>query len=162
MCANVETAAQARDIVKAAKYAPMGNRGVGIGGAHNDYIAVPAAEYFQQANDNTSVICQIESVRGLENCEEIAAVPGVDILWVGHMDLTTSMGIVAQFDHPDFHAALDRVVAAARKHGKHSGIQPGTPEQAQQWIAHGFDAISWGTDVAVYKQALIQAINAIR
>ena len=162
MCANVETAAQAREIVNAVKYAPMGNRGVGIGGAHNDYYGVDAVQYFHDANLNTSVICQIESVRGLENCEEIAAVPGVDILWVGHMDLTTSMCIVAQFDHPDFHAALDRVVAAAHKYGKFTGIQPGTPEQAREWIGHGFQAISWATDVGVYRSGLIRAMDDLR
>ncbi len=162
MCANVETAEQAREIVNAAKYAPMGNRGVGVGGAHNDYCPVDAVKYFAEANENTTVICQIESVRGLENCEEIAAVAGVDILWVGHMDLTTSMGITAQFDDPRFHAALDRVVAAARAHGKFTGIQPGTAEQAEEWIGHGYQAISWATDVGVYRAGLISAIEALK
>jgi 2-keto-3-deoxy-L-rhamnonate aldolase RhmA len=162
MCANVETAEQAREIVQAAKYAPLGNRGVGIGGAHNDYYSVDAVQYFHDANENTSVICQIESVRGLENCEEIAAVPGVDVLWVGHMDLSTSMGIVGQFDQPAFHAALDRVVAAAQKYGKFTGIQPSTPEQARDWIGHGFQAISWSTDVGVYRAGLIRAIEDLR
>ena len=162
MCANVESAAQAREIVRAVKYAPMGNRGVGIGGAHNDYYPVDAAQYFHDSNENTSVICQIESVRGLENCEEIAAVPGVDVLWVGHMDLSTSMGMPAQFDNPKFHDALDRVVAVARRHGKFTGIQPGTPEQAREWIGRGYRAISWSTDVGVYRAGLIKAIDDLR
>ena len=120
MVPNVETAEQARAIVNAVKYAPEGQRGLGLGCAHNDYVPPggPAGcvDYLRSANENTSVICQIESTRGLENLEAIAAVPGVDVLWIGHFDLTQSLGIVGQFENPRFLEAIERVARTARSY----------------------------------------------
>jgi 2-keto-3-deoxy-L-rhamnonate aldolase RhmA len=105
MVANVETPEQAREIVSAVKYAPMGRRGVGLGTSHTDFVVPDPASYFREANENTTVIAMIESPRGVANAEAIAATPGVDVLWVGHFDLTQAMGIPAQFHHADFLAA---------------------------------------------------------
>lgn len=162
MVANVETGEQARDIVHAVKYAPLGRRGVGLGGAHTDYLAPDPVSYFQEANSNTTVICMIESRMGLNNVESIAATEGVDVLWVGHFDLTQEMGIPAQFDHPDFIDAARRVVAASRNRGKVAGINPSTAEQAQEWLTMGFNAISWSNDISVYRRALSSAITELR
>ena len=83
------------------------------------------------ANDEIMLIAQIETAQGVENCEAIAAVEGIDCLWIGHFDLTASMGIPAQFDHPEFLAAVDRVLAACAKHGKAAGIMAGNVESAE-------------------------------
>jgi len=162
MIANVESAEQAKMIVDAVKYAPLGNRGVGIGTAHTDFLPLPAVEYFRESNESTVVICQIESPAGVKNAEAIAATPGVDLLWVGHFDLSQSMGIPAQFQHPDFLAALSTVIAAGKKHGCRLGIQPGNMEQAEQWMGLGFDVISWSADSALYRQALVSAVADLR
>ena len=163
MVPNVETAEEAKTVVGAVKYAPLGKRGVGLGTAHTDYVMPedPRA-YFEEANRTTTVICQIESVRGVENAEAIAAVEGVDILWVGHYDLTMSMGIPGDFRAPRFLEAMKRVAGAARKRGKAAGIQPGSLEQAEEWFALGFNVFSWGTDAAVYRRALAGGIEALR
>lgn len=84
------------------------------------------------------------------------------MLWVGHFDLTQAMGIPAQFQHPDFHAALQAVIAAARKHGKQAGIQPNSLDQAKEWRAAGFNIISWMMDYGVYRNALTQGIKDVR
>ncbi len=162
MIGNVETPEQARDIVNAVKYAPLGKRGVGLGTAHNDYVAPDPVSYFRYSNENTTVICQIESPIGLANLEAIAQTPGVDVLWVGHYDLTQAMGIPAQFQHPDFLDALKHVTATAKKHGKLTGIQPGNMAQAEQWLQIGFNVISWGADIAVYREALTAAVKGLR
>jgi 2-dehydro-3-deoxyglucarate aldolase/4-hydroxy-2-oxoheptanedioate aldolase len=165
MVANVESAEQARVIVNAVKYPPMGKRGVGLGTAHNDYVTPDPEAYFAFANRNTTVICQIESPAGLENLEGIAATPGVDILWVGHYDLAASMGINGKFDHPDFRAALARVVDAANRHGKLAAAQPGSARQAEDWFAAGFHVLSWKTDIALYQGALkkeLEDLEALR
>ncbi len=104
----------------------------------------------------------IESPAGVANVDAIAATPGVDVLWVGHYDLTQAMGIPAQFQHPDFLAALDFVVAAARRHGKQAGIQPGRVEDAEQWRRIGFNVLSWGIDYAVYRAALVSGVSQVR
>ncbi|MFN0167233.1 MAG: HpcH/HpaI aldolase family protein [Bryobacteraceae bacterium] len=162
MVANVETAEEAREIVNAVKFKPMGNRGLGLGTAHNDYVPPNPVDYFAHSNSNTTVICQIESTAGLANLDAIAATQGVDVLWVGHFDLTQSMGIPAQFDHPDFLAALKSVVEAAARHGRLAGIQPGNRAQARTWMDIGFNVISWSSDFAVYRDALRIAVDAVR
>jgi 2-dehydro-3-deoxyglucarate aldolase/4-hydroxy-2-oxoheptanedioate aldolase len=162
MVANVETADEARAIVNAVKYAPLGRRGVGLGVSHTDYVVPDAVEYFAHSNANTSIICQIESTNGLENVEQIAATPGVDVVWVGHFDLSQSMGIPARFDAPEFLNGLRKVVEAARRHGKHAGIQPGNLDQAAQWMDIGFNVVSWASDIAVYRAALSAAITQVR
>ena len=162
MCPNVESAEQARALVDAVKYGPEGKRGLGLGTAHNDYVMPEPVEYLKEANANTTVICQIESEKGLENLEAIAGVAGVDVLWVGHFDLTQSMGIVAQFQNPRFLEALRRVANTARQHGKAAGIQPANREQLAEWSKAGYNVISWGSDIAVYRGALGAAVAAVR
>jgi 2-dehydro-3-deoxyglucarate aldolase/4-hydroxy-2-oxoheptanedioate aldolase len=162
MIGNVETPEQARSIVKAAKYAPLGGRGVGLGMAHNDYVQPDPAAYFKQANENTTIICQIESTTGLSNLDSIASLEGVDVLWVGHFDLTQSMGIPARFDHPRFLDALKSVVDACSRYGRLAGIQPSSLEQAEQWMEIGYNVISWRTDIQLYRAALQNEIAALR
>jgi 2-keto-3-deoxy-L-rhamnonate aldolase RhmA len=162
MIPNVETPEHAKALVNAVKFAPMGHRGVGLGSAHTDYVAPNPHEYFREINESSVVICQIESPTGVANVEAIAATPGVDIVWVGHYDLSQSMGIPGEFDDPRFIDAINRVVAAARTHGKRAGIQPGNVKQAEAWIAAGFNVISWGADSAVYRSALLESVNWVR
>lgn len=162
MVGNVETPEQARDIVNAVKYAPLGRRGVALGTAHTDYVMPDPAAYFKEINESSVVICQIESETGVRNAEAIASTPGVDCLWVGHFDLSQSMGIPAQFHDTRFLDALRSVVTAARHHGRLLGIQPGSPEQADEWMSLGFNVISWSADIAVYRAALQSAVGRLR
>src|SRR5204863_6469626 len=129
-------------------------RVVELGTARNHYVAPDPAAYFDFANRNTTVICQIESVIGLANLDAIADTTGVDLLWVGHYDLSQSMGICGRFDHPEFIQALRKVVESAGRHGKLAAIQPGAVEQAESWLDSGFRVLSWKTDIAVYRAAL--------
>ena len=162
MVANVENAEQAREIVNAVKYAPEGRRGVGFGTAHTGYLPPDPVDYMRESNANTTVICMIESPSGLHDVEAIAETAGVDVLWVGHYDLTQAMGMPGQFEHPAFLEALRRVVTAANAAGKVAGIQPGTQEQAREWLRLGFKAISWSNDISVYRWGLTSAIANLR
>jgi len=159
MLPNVKTAEQAKAIVSHAKYPLDGIRGLGLGHAHNSYVMPKPKEYLEAANRNTTVICQIEHPEGVANADAIAAVPGVDVLWVGHYDLSANQGIVEEFDNPIFTGALDQVIAATRKHGKTSVIQPGTKEQYRAWAARGFDVLSFGADFGIYKAGLKAAMD---
>lgn len=162
MVANVESGEQARAIVSAARYAPLGKRGVGLGAAHNDYIQPDPQSYFRWANQNTTVICQIESTSGLANLDAIAGTDGVDVLWVGHSDLSQSLGIPGQFQDPRFLDALRRVAQTANRHGKLAAMQPASLEQAGQWTRLGFHFMGWKTDIALYRDALAKEIQALR
>jgi len=149
MVPRVETRAQAEEIVSALKYAPRGRRGVALGVAHDLYRAT-GAEFFAQANQDIPVIIQVETVKAFENLEAIASVPDVDVLWVGHYDLTVSMGIPAQFDHPRLMQAMDELVDACKRHGLAPGFMPLTPENAAHWVSKGFRMISLGSDISVF------------
>lgn len=162
MVPNVKSGTEAQTVVEAAKYAPLGQRGIIFGQAQNDFKSVNPVEFIDYANRNTTVICQIESVIGLENVTDIAATPGVDILWVGHFDLSQSMGIPGQFDHPRFLEAMKRVIEVGRAHGLGLGIQPGNLAQAQAWLELGFNVISYSGDFFVYLAALSQAVTDLR
>jgi 2-dehydro-3-deoxyglucarate aldolase/4-hydroxy-2-oxoheptanedioate aldolase len=162
MVGNVETREQAELIVRSVKYPPLGKRGVGLGCAHTDYVGPDPATYFRTANESSVIICQIESPIGLANLDAIASTEGVDVLWVGHMDLSTAMGIPADFQNPAFLDALAAVVAAARRYGKLAGIQPGSAEQADQWMGIGYNVISWKADTALFTTALRSEVAELR
>jgi 2-dehydro-3-deoxyglucarate aldolase/4-hydroxy-2-oxoheptanedioate aldolase len=162
MVPMVETVEQAELIVKSAKYPPAGIRGCAFGVSHDDFTGGDVFAKMTSANEQIFLMPQIETVKGLENCEAIAALDGVDCLWIGHFDLTASMGIHAQFDHPDFLAAVDRVVAACNAHGKVPGIMAGSVEAGKQWAAKGFRAIAYNGDLWVYQQALREGIAALK
>ena len=162
MIPNVESAEEATRARDALKYLPLGKRGVGLGGAMNDYVHPNPPEFFKRSNENTTLICQIESTAGIENLEAIAQVEGVDCLWVGHFDLSNSMGIPADFQNRKFLAALKQVVRTAKAHKKTAGIQPNSIDQAKQWIDMGFNVISWTSDQALYKRALAAEVRSLR
>lgn len=162
MAPNIETAAQAEALVAAARYPPLGKRGLHFGGASSDYRMMDGGEYIRHANENTTVICMIESPAGVEHMDEVASVAGVDALWVGHWDLTQFMGIPGQFHDRRFTDAVRRVIDAAHAHGLASIIQPGSPEQLRQFLDLGFDVISCGADFIVYREALTRAVADVR
>jgi 2-dehydro-3-deoxyglucarate aldolase/4-hydroxy-2-oxoheptanedioate aldolase len=149
MVPRVETRMQAEDIVSQLKYAPLGRRGAALGIAHDLYRA-GNADFFAQANEETCVILLLETVKAFENLDAIISVPGVDVAWVGHYDLTVSMGIPAQFEHPRFLAAMEQLVAGCHRHGVAPGFLPSTPELAVHWISQGFRALSLGSDIGVF------------
>lgn len=161
MIPRVETGEQMRDAVAQLKYAPAGRRGVALGLQHDDY-ASRGAGYFAQANEDTVVIAIVETAKALENIDAIVSAPGLDIAWMGHFDLTVSLGIPAQFDHPRFLEAMDLLVATCRKHGKAAGFLPANPADTQHWLAKGFRAISIGSDVGVYSNALSSFLSAVK
>src|SRR5260370_30714631 len=118
MIPMVSTAAEAKAVVNCRKYYPDGRRGVGLGVAHDAYGQGPVHEKLAAANERTTLFCQIETAEGVENADKIAAVGGIDCLWIGHFDLSVSLGIPGQFDHPNFLKAVQRTISATHKHNK--------------------------------------------
>ncbi|NLE75975.1 MAG: hypothetical protein GX605_04405 [Chloroflexi bacterium] len=159
---HVETAEEARGLVGQMKYAPQGQRGVALFGPHTAYRTVEPVEHMAEANRQTLAVCMIESEQGLAHAAEIADTPGVDMLWVGYADLTQSLGLIAQHEHPRVVGALQQVVDAARRHGLPAGIQARSVAQARTLRDLGFGVIAYATDVAVYGQALTSAAAALR
>ena len=162
MVPMVESVEQAQLIVRSAKYPPVGRRGSAFGIAHDEYTGGSVIEKMQSSNQQQLLIAQIETAAGLDQVEQIAAVDGIDVLFVGQFDLTASLGIPGQFEHPTFVAAVDRVIAACRTHAKIGGIMTTTLELAE-WVAKkGFRMLSWSGDVWVYQAAMRSGIDAMR
>ena len=161
MVPDVKNSEQVQAVIKAAKYPPLGERGAGLGLAQSDFKRVNGLEFMDYSNRNTTIICQIESPQGLDNLEAIASTTGLDVLWVGHFDLSLALGIMAQFHHEKFLSALRQIVAAAKKHGLAMAGQPRNLEQAQEWVSLGFDVISFSSDVNVYLDAMSAAVEGV-
>jgi 2-keto-3-deoxy-L-rhamnonate aldolase RhmA len=162
MLPMVDDAAQARAILDCLKYTPAGRRGVALGIAHDAYSGGPVLDKLARANARTTLFCQIETAAGVENAFEIAAVDGVDCLWVGHFDLSASLGIPGEFEHPKFLAAIERVVAACREHGKACGrLVPDVATGIDYW-RRGFDFLCYSGDVWALGAAVKAGVDGIR
>lgn len=161
---HVRSAAEARAVVEAAKFPPLGHRSVGAGLPQLQYRSYPLAEARKLLNERTTVLCMIESPEGLDQCEAIAAVEGVDILFIGTNDLCAEMGIDGQFEHPRVRAAYERVIAAARKHGKHVGIGglAGKPKLLAEFVGLGARYVSAGSDLSYMMSAAQERCRLVR
>jgi len=153
---------EAARIVQCAKYAPLGSRGVALGIAHDRYTGGSVADKLAAANQRTVLFALIETREGVENVEAIASVDGIDGLWIGHLDLSASLGIPGQFEHPDFVAALERIEKTAREHGTSLARLTDTAEEGIEHYARGYDFIAIGTDTQIYADALRSRLDALR
>jgi 2-dehydro-3-deoxyglucarate aldolase len=150
----VNSAEQAKAAVDAARYPPDGRRGFGYNRANN--YGVDFDEYAAGANAHTAVIVQIEHIDGVENIDRILDVKGIDGVFVGPYDLTGSMGIVGQMDHPKMTDALERIINACQRHGVPAGLHVVQPqiERVQKAIDDGFRIIGMSLDnVMLYHAA---------
>lgn len=153
---GIGSAEEARAVVRAAKFPPLGERGAGGALPHLEYRSFPTAEANAAMNDATMIIVQFESADALDKAEEIVAVEGVDMVLLGVNDLLASMGLAEQHDHPKVRDAYARTIAACRKHGKHVGVGglSTKPQLAAEFIAMGARMVSTGTDIQFLQAAM--------
>jgi len=162
MVPMVESLAQAETIVRSAKYPPQGRRGAAFAVAHDDYLGGDIVEKMTSANDEVMLIAQIETAAGVEAADAIAALDGIDVLWIGHFDLSASLGVPGRFGHPDYLRAVDRVLAACGRHGKTAGIMAADVETARACLAQGFRIIAYSGDLWLYARALKEGLDALQ
>lgn len=162
MVPMVGSAAEAEHIVSCTRYPPHGKRGAAFGFAHDDYQGGDVAAKMATLQDRTLVIAQIETDEGLRNLDAIAAVPGIDALWIGQFDLTNFMGIPGQFQHPSYLDAVDRVVEACAKHGKTAALLAMDDTWARDYAAKGFRLMAYGIDQLMLQEALRRGIDVLR
>jgi 4-hydroxy-2-oxoheptanedioate aldolase len=129
---------EVRAVVNAMKFPPLGERGFDGIHAEADFGRIPAAEYLATANEGNFLVVQIEEAEVLAHVDEIAAMPGVDILFVGPADLTLGLGKFGQTGDPEVRAIMQKVADACKRHGKVAGI-PCAPEQVADYRAMGFE-----------------------
>jgi 2-dehydro-3-deoxyglucarate aldolase/4-hydroxy-2-oxoheptanedioate aldolase len=150
----VQSADQTEEIVHWAKFHPRGIRGINNTGYDGRYGMMPMDEYLRRANAHTFIAIQIENTRALAEVEKIAAVPDVDILFIGPADLSQSMGLPAQWNHPDLWKAIERVALAARAHGTHWAILPPDAAYARRCVDLGYRMLSIGIDIWAIQRGL--------
>jgi len=146
---GVSSAKEARSVVAAAKYPPLGSRGLSGGLPQLGYRSLPAAQALPALNAATMVIVQFESAASLAAMDEIVAVDGVDMVMIGTNDLMADLGIAGEFDHPKVRDAYERTIAACRKRGKHVGVGglASRPDLVAQFVKMGARYVSTGTDL---------------
>jgi 2-dehydro-3-deoxyglucarate aldolase len=147
----VESADDARRAVAATRYPPQGVRGVSVSQRSNRYGTVPG--YFTGINEQVCVIVQIESRAGLAAAAEIAAVDGIDCLFVGPSDLAAGLGHLGNANHPDVQAAIATIFDAARQHGKPIGILAPVEADARRYLEQGATFVAVGSDLGIFRSA---------
>jgi 2-dehydro-3-deoxyglucarate aldolase/4-hydroxy-2-oxoheptanedioate aldolase len=161
MVSSVEQAVQA---LRTVKYFPQGHRGVAMGLAHDGYRrdGGTLAERFAEHNARTLVILQVEDGAGADAADSIAALDGVDVLWIGHNDLSVALGKPGDFTDPAFIAAEEKTIAACRKHGKSAGRLARDAAEAVELNRRGYDWVSIAGDVMLLQGALADGIAKVR
>ncbi len=148
---QVNSVARAEHVVRMAKYAPAGTRGVGVGRAHGYGLGM--REYLATANERVAVVIQAEHIAAVEQIEAIVGVEGVDAVLVGPYDLSASVGRMGQLDHPDVTQAIDQVTNVCRQAGMRLGIFGVSAEAVKPYIDRGYTLIVAGVDTLLLAQA---------
>jgi len=158
----INTADQARELIRSVKYPPLGMRGVGF--CRANLYGMNLKKSVAVANNETFVCVQIEHIEAVRNIDEILKVTGIDAIIIGPYDLSASMGITAQFDHPDMITAIDTIGAACKRHGVIAGIhvvQPDVEEVINRYQT-GYRFIAYSLDITMLMNACTIGLNEIR
>ena len=158
----INCADDAKEIVMAVKYPPEGERGVGY--CRDNLYGLKLDDRVQSANMETFICVQVEHKVAVENIDEILSVKGIDAVFIGPYDLSASMGIIAQFEHPDYQTAVAKILSACNKYNVMAGIhviQPDIDEVIQR-IDQGFKMIGFSLDVAMISHISINSLKDIR
>jgi 2-keto-3-deoxy-L-rhamnonate aldolase RhmA len=156
---HVDTPEEAKEIADKLRYPPRGHRSVGGGQAQFDYEPMPLAKATELMDDNTLVTVMIETPKAVENAEAIAAVPGIDCLLVGSSDLSMELGIPGDRGHQKIQDAVDKVVAACKKHNKWPGMGGAySDDLLKMYIGKGMKLILSGNDMPL----MIAATKALQ
>lgn len=156
--ATKELAVQA---VASCKYPPAGIRGFAPGLAASRW-GMSTGEYVKWANENIVVVTIIEQKEAIENIEQIAAVPGIDVLFIGANDLSYSLGVGGQLEHPLMLEAIARVAAAAKKHNIPMGYPSSNPAQIKKLVEQGFRFFQAGSDLGLMQTGARQLLSGVK
>jgi 2-keto-3-deoxy-L-rhamnonate aldolase RhmA len=156
----INSAGQAAEVVRHARYAPLGTRGVGVGRAHG--YGFTFQEYVSSANNETVVVVQAEHIDAVNNIEAIVQVPGVDAVLVGPYDLSASLGHIGEVTHPDVIAAIDRVTQACRAVNLPLGIFGMTAEAVRPYTDRGYTLLAVGIDTVLLGAAARQLLAQVK
>lgn len=154
---QIDTAEQARAAVSAAKFSPLGTRGTCRFVRSAGYGAIPGSDYFSQAQD-TVVILQAEGKKAFDNLDEILEVPGIDMLFVGPYDLSSSLGLIGQIEHPKVMEYIQDIVKKAGAKGVKVGCFSDNPQTARKLRDLGVKFVGYSCDTAIFMRAAMEDV----
>jgi len=157
---QVKSAVEAQRVVEWSFYPPIGKRSVGVTRAHN--YGMSFEDYVQRANDELVIVLQVEHIDGVENIESILKVPGIDAILIGPLDLSGSLGVIGQIEHPQVQEAIGEVRRKCEEAGMPIGIFTADPVSAKGKIQEGFTLIALNMDAAYLWQAAQSALDEVR
>lgn len=161
---RIKSREQVEEIVRTVRYRPLGVRGLAGStcpvGKYRGWSSL--TEQIETVNRNLVIGIQIETGEALAELDGVLSVPGLDIAVVGNDDLSMNMGIPGELEHPDYVAAVDRVIAACQRHGVLPGIAGGDPDFIAFWIKRGMRVIWYTSDIYLIWQAAVQQLAALR
>lgn len=158
---QVTSASTAEACVRAARFFPLGERGVCRFVRAANYSSLPREEYFKRANESL-VIIQLEGKEAIRDIENILNVEGIDIIFVGPYDLSQSLGVPGQINHPLVLEAMNDIVKRARSRGIVTGTFTDTPQSAKMWKEAGVQYISYSVDVGIFTGACSQLVKELK
>jgi 4-hydroxy-2-oxoheptanedioate aldolase len=148
--------------VKAAKFSPNGERGVCRFVRAAQYTSIDKFSYFKKANEETMVIIHIEGEEGVKNIDEILTVEGIDVIFLGPYDLSQSLGVPGQVDHPKVVKMMEKVIKQATANGKAVGTFVDDVETGKKWIELGVKYISYSVDVGMIYEKCKEIVNSFK
>ena len=158
----IKTAEEVREIVRMCKFYPQGRRGFDGSQIDADYGLKPMKDYLRDANDSTFLVIQIETPEAVENLEEIAAIKGVDVLFLGPNDMSINLGLPGEVTHPKITDIAKKVVKAAEHNGKTAGTTCATADAFRRWREMGFRFINYGSDYRMIRRGYEALIEEAR
>jgi 2-keto-3-deoxy-L-rhamnonate aldolase RhmA len=158
----VESAKDASEVTESCRYSPRGRRGAAFSVAHDDFLPGDVPAKMKAANDAMLCAALIETERAVGNLDEILAVPGIDLVWVGYLDLSITMGIPGEYDHPKFVGAANQIIKKCQHRNIPLGILVNDPKQGVSRIQQGFRCLSYSGDLWLLQRALLEGVRGIR
>lgn len=162
MMPRIEAREQVERFIEAMKYPPQGKRGCSSDAPHSEYNFGPLPEFLEINNQDTLSIVQIERKVAVEHLDELLSVPGVDAALIGPEDLSVSLGYPGESGHPVVVEAIEKVIAAARRHNIAPGLHMGSIEKLRGWMAKGMRLIMYSSDLSFLLEAGAAGLGQLR
>jgi len=162
MVPRVENREQVEEIIQAAKYPPWGKRGFAARPMITDYRKMTTRELVTELNEDTLIVIQIERKKAIEDIDQLVSVKGVDVALIGPFDLSISLGVPGELDHPLMLEAIQRVVDTCEKHNVTSGVHLREMEHLLYWKERGMRMLTYSADMAFIMSAATEAVKELR
>lgn len=159
---RVESAYLLEEAIRWAKYPPVGIRGFGFMPPQLDYETLSMPEIIRHLNAHTMIIVQFETVLSIERCDELLSVPGIDVAMIGPTDLSISLGVPGEFDHPKLIETVDVFIEACARHGVVPGIHCRTAKMAIPWLQRGMRFLGCGSEHGMLLEKALDTMDDLK